>query len=211
MRVGMEVTTRMTAWASLDDFDLIRRASAEPEPARSEILGVLYARYYERVARWSLRLSPNAEAARDLAQEIFLRVHDRIGSFRFESKFSTWLYSVSRSVALNRRRTWSRRPAETLLDSEVEPSLLVGDPISTLETADLADRLSRAIDSELEPAEAKVVLLHYREGLTLNAITELLGFQNKSGAKAYLVSAKRKLRRHFESPDTAPLPEGRSQ
>jgi hypothetical protein len=41
--------------------------------------------------------------------------------------------------------------------------------------------------------------LHYHEGLTLPAIGRLLGLTNRSGAKAYLVAAKRKLRRHFEA------------
>ena len=59
------------------------------------------------------------------------------------------------------------------------------------------ERLRHAMASELEPLESRVVYLHHVDGLTLPAITELLRLQNKSGAKAYIVSGMRKLKAHF--------------
>jgi hypothetical protein len=53
------------------------------------------------------------------------------------------------------------------------------------------------MERDLEPLEAKVLYLHFVDGLTLPAITELLDLQNKSGAKAYIVNGKRKLERKF--------------
>ena len=53
---------------------------------------------------------------------------------------------------------------------------------------------------DLDPLEAQVVYLHYVDGLSLPAITELLDCRNKSGAKAYLVGGMRKLRRRFQQP-----------
>ena len=58
-------------------------------------------------------------------------------------------------------------------------------------------RLRAAMAETLDPIEAKVVQLHHVDGLTLPAIDRLLGFTNRSGAKAYLVSAKRKLKRRL--------------
>jgi DNA-directed RNA polymerase specialized sigma24 family protein len=55
----------------------------------------------------------------------------------------------------------------------------------------------RSAMAELEPLEAKVLYLHFAEGLTLPRITDLLRLENRSGAKAYIVSAMRKLRRRF--------------
>jgi hypothetical protein len=45
----------------------------------------------------------------------------------------------------------------------------------------------------LDQTEAQVMLLHYGQELPLNAVSKMLGLTNKSGAKAYIVSAKRKL------------------
>ncbi len=54
-----------------------------------------------------------------------------------------------------------------------------------------------AMRHDLEPLEAKVLYLHYVEGMTLPAITELLALDNRSGAKAYIVGGRRKLERRF--------------
>ena len=53
------------------------------------------------------------------------------------------------------------------------------------------------MERDLKPLEARVVYLHYVDGLSLPAITRLMEFDNKSGAKAYLVGGMRKLRQHF--------------
>src|SRR5690349_10159444 len=71
---------------------------ADAEAAR----GALFGRYHRQVAAWCLRFCGDREEAADLAQEVFLRVHERLGSFRGESRFSTWLYTVARRVAINR-------------------------------------------------------------------------------------------------------------
>ncbi|MFM2123592.1 MAG: hypothetical protein RL328_43, partial [Acidobacteriota bacterium] len=51
----------------------------------------------------------------------------------------------------------------------------------------------RVILDTLDPTEARVMLLHYGQELPLNDVSRMLGLTNKSGAKAYIVSARRKL------------------
>lgn len=96
---------------SLTDEELIERARREPAAAGS-CLDVLYRRYYAKVAHWCVRVSGDRQRAGDLAQEVFLRVHERLESFRGASRFSTWLYAVTRSVAINRGKSESRHRAE---------------------------------------------------------------------------------------------------
>ena len=185
-------------FARATDGELIEAARRSPGRRADELLEILYRRWYPRVAHWCLRVSGNREAAADLAQEVFLRVHGRLDSFRGEAAFSTWLYTVMRSVAINRGIA-SRRRREQAWD-EAEGPVAVDpreDAASALERTDDLDRLRRTIARELEPLEARVLYLHYVEGLTLPAITHLLELKNKSGAKAYVVSGKRKLRRGF--------------
>ena len=61
----------------------------------------------------------------------------------------------------------------------------------------ISRQFRQAMARDLEPLEAKILYLHHVDGMTLPAITELLGLENKSGAKAYIVSGKRKLKRKF--------------
>jgi RNA polymerase sigma-70 factor (ECF subfamily) len=110
---------------TLTDEELIATAR-QPGSATDAALAVLYRRYYSKVAGWCLRISGDRQEAADLAQEVFLRVHERLGSFRGESRFSTWLYTVTRSVAINRGTAARRRQTDPLDEvgapEPVEPS-----------------------------------------------------------------------------------------
>src|SRR6185503_8783415 len=103
-----------------------RRMAGQDAAAADACLAVLYRRYYPKVAAWCLRIHGDRQEAADLAQEVFLRVHQRLGSFRGESRFSTWLYTVTRSVAINRGVAARRRETDPLDDESVpepvEPS-----------------------------------------------------------------------------------------
>jgi RNA polymerase sigma-70 factor (ECF subfamily) len=150
------------------------------------------------VAGWCLRVSGDREEAADVAQEVFLRVHERLVSFRGDSRFSTWLYTVTRSVAINRGVAARRRRTEAL-DEEGMPELVEPSPGAEemAEKGEILAAFRAAMERDLEPLEAKVLYLHFVDGVQLAAITEMLGLQNKSGAKAYIVSGGRKLKRRF--------------
>jgi RNA polymerase sigma-70 factor (ECF subfamily) len=192
-------TLREVRLEQLSDEELAEKARTEPARA-SECLGVLYGRYHSKVAYWCLKVCGSREEAADLAQEVFLRIHSRLGSFRGESRFSTWLYQVTRSVAINRGESSRRRSAPltdlAALDTAPEAADPLPDAEEVLSRAQAAGELRAAME-ELEPLEAKVLYLHFADGLTLPRITDLLRLENRSGAKAYIVSATRKLRRRF--------------
>jgi DNA-directed RNA polymerase specialized sigma24 family protein len=65
------------------------------------------------------------------------------------------------------------------------------------EKSQIQAALREAMARDLEPLEAKVLYLHYVDGMPLAPITDLLRLENKSGAKAYIVSGRRKLERRF--------------
>jgi len=188
-------TSELDGWS---DEALIRSVQGDPETA-PRCLDALFRRHHRRVAAWSLRwCHGRAEDAADLAQEVFLRAQEKLPGFRFQSAFTTWLYLVTRTVALNRADAARRRPADSLEEKQLDPV----DPATPVDETVARDQqvalLRRAIGAALEPLEARILHLHFTEGLTLAAIDGLLGLDNKSGAKAYIVSARRKLRRHFE-------------
>jgi RNA polymerase sigma-70 factor (ECF subfamily) len=181
----------------LSDEELIERARCDAGAADA-CLAVLYPRYYSKVAGWCLRISGDRQAAADLAQEVFLRVHDRLDGFRGDSRFSTWLYTVTRSVAINRGVAARRRETDAL-DEEGMPEPVEPSPGADemAEKGQILAAFREAMERDLEPLEAKVLYLHYVDGVPLAGITEMLSLQNKSGAKAYIVSGGRKLKRRF--------------
>jgi len=184
----------------LTDEELIERARRLTAGAAGmdDYLAELYRRYYPKVAAWCLRIGGDRQEAADLAQEVFLRVHEHLGSFRGESRFSTWLYTVTRSVTINRGIAARRRQTDPL-DEEGAPEPVEPSPGAEelVEKGEIAAALRAAMARDLEPLEAKVLYLHYVDGLPLAGITSMLGLENKSGAKAYIVSGGRKLKRRF--------------
>jgi RNA polymerase sigma-70 factor, ECF subfamily len=179
--------------AELSDDDLLAEYRRTSPDGRGEIADELFARYYERVARWCYRFTGDREAAADLAQDVFLRAHVHLDTFKGTARFSSWLYSIARNESLNRRHF--RRPVAEDDDALGQLPTLEPGPDDIAEQKSQARRLMQLLSTTLDDTERIVFTLHYGDELPLAAITRLLGLQNASGAKAYIVSAKRKLAR----------------
>ncbi len=156
----------------------------------------LFRRHYARVVTWCLRVAGDREEAYDLAQAVFVKAQRHLEAFRGDSKVSTWLYSITRSECLNHLR--SRALLHDVLDDEIAEAL-PDDPESRpehlFEVHSSVQAARALLDRELGDTEKLVFTLHYGDDMPLQTITRLLGLKNPSGAKAYLVSARRKLAR----------------
>lgn len=181
----------------LTDEELVESYRAHPGTAAGRAsLDELFQRYHSKVATWCFRLTGDRESAADLAQEVFLKVFRNLDSFRGHSKFSTWLYSIARNHCFNEVKARASRP-ETV-DESVLPAIAdtsQAGPLTQLGRNVSAQTVRDLIHGTLDETEAQVMTLHYAEDLSLDAITRLLRLENASGAKAYIVSAKRKLSR----------------
>lgn len=181
------------------DDELIAEARRRSGWARRELLQELYVRHYPRVARWCRSLARDPYEAEDLVQEVFMKAHRGIDSFDGRCAFGTWLYVITRRSLLDRRRTERRRPGdhggEDLAELEAEVSSTSMGTVDPSGRQVLRASLHEAIERVLDATEKKVLYLHYVQGLSLPAVTRILALDNKSGAKAYLVSSVRRLRR----------------
>jgi len=82
--------------------DQARRGSAEAFDA-------LARRVRARIRRWALEVTNDTDDADDVAQLVLLKLHARVGQFEGRSRFTSWLYRITRNVALNRVRRDRRR------------------------------------------------------------------------------------------------------
>jgi RNA polymerase sigma-70 factor (ECF subfamily) len=186
-------------FAELSDEDLSARFREATRDEREDCINELFRRNYARVSRWCLRYAYDRDAALDLAQEVFARAYQNLDSFQGESKFSSWLFSIARNHCLNAIRANARQATE--LKAEVEDDFLSTivdpgeNPEATLDRQSTARQVSQLLTTALDETERVVFTLHYGEELPLDAITQLLGLENASGAKAFIVSSKRKLSR----------------
>lgn len=184
----------------LTDEELVARYRDDANLQERELcIDELFRRNYARVGRWCLRFASNRESAADLAQEVFARAYQHLSSFQGQSKFSSWLFTIARNHCLNAIRANSREATE--LKADVEEDFLgeIPDdreqPDAELDRQATAKQVAQLLTSALDETERAVFTLHYGEELSLDAITRMLALENTSGAKAYIVSAKRKLSR----------------
>lgn len=178
------------------DEDLIGHArGASSIEERNACIEELFERHYQRVALWCLRWTGDRDQAADLAQEIFLKVHRNLASYQGQSKFTTWLYTVCRNHCINSGLA-ARSRESVELDDTLLATLATSSP-SPEESALRRDRQKLArefLDQNLDTTERDVYLLHHVEGWSLPMVSRALQLTNSSGAKAYLVSAQRKLK-----------------
>jgi RNA polymerase sigma-70 factor, ECF subfamily len=181
--------------AALPDEDLIARFRLAPQAEASRaFIDELFRRHQSRVIAWCYRLTGDRTQAVDLAQDVFVKAWSSLDAFRADSKFTTWLYVIVRNRwrdELRARQVRPREAPETAMQ-DAEP-FTANDALASLKAQDARVLVQRLMDDALDELEKQVMTLHYAQEMTLDAITAALGLTNASGAKAYIVSARRKL------------------
>jgi len=157
----------------------------------------LYQLHGRRVYALCLRMVGNPSDAEDLMQEAFLQLFRKIGTFRGESAFSTWLHRMTVNVVLMRLRK-KTLPAASL-EETTEPDEETGGPRKDIGAPDL--RLSGAVDrvnlersiEKLPPGYRTVFVLHDVQGFEHNEIAGIMGF-SVGNSKSQLHKARTRLR-----------------
>ena len=175
----------------LSDPILVRRAKDGDKLA----LNALCDRYADRVHRTAQHLLRDPEDARDAAQESLVKLVRRIGQFRGESAFSTWLHrlvvNTCKDVAQER---FSRRTELLVEDLREAPD---GDPLRAVTAAETRRELGRRL-AELPQAQAQVVGLKDAFDATFEEIAEATGLPVGT-AKCYAHRGRNELRSRLAS------------
>lgn len=182
----------------MDDRAVIEQVLAGDNDA----FGILVERYQTKIYNLALRMCGNEDDAFDLAQESFLRAWRNLGSFQFESAFSTWLFRLCSNICLDFLRAKKRRAAVslTMTDDEGEENQLeIPDPGKTPEEAVFAaeDRelLTRALN-ELPADQREILTLRAIDDLSYSEIARILNLQEGT-VKSRLSRARTALRKQL--------------
>lgn len=173
------------AGVSEGDQELVARCRAG-EPAAFE---ELVRRYQAPLVRYARGMVGNAEDARDMAQEAFVRAYTHLDRFDPRGRFSSWLYSIATHVCIDWIRRRSRR-------AELDQRL--GEPEGPPEPEDVAmqgeqARLVRLAVSELPVEYRHLVLLHYGEGMSCAEAARVVNISH-GAARVRLFRAREMLR-----------------
>lgn len=147
-----------------------------------------YERHVERTYRLCLRMTGQADLARECTQDAFVRAFDRIDAFRGDAALSTWLHAITVSVVLNALRR-VHREAQRTADLDALDTFASTAPAAS---PDLASRLREAI-AALPLGYRTVFVMHDVEGFTHEEIAHALDVAVGT-SKTQLFHARRKLR-----------------
>jgi len=192
----MGVATAVASWqadsAQNDDESVLVDLARNGDNAAFE---KLYRRNRDRIYGLLWRIcGGDAALAEDLLQEAFVRAWQKLGSFRGESRFGTWLHRLSANVALSDRRTRLRRVGREVPMDEVAQRTAVGERDVV---ADKRMDLEKAIARLPERARA-VLILYDIEGYRHAEIAEITGMAVGS-SKAQLHRARKLIREVLDS------------
>ena len=170
------------------DYALTQRAASGDMQAFEE----LYQRHNRRVYSLCLRMTQNVSEAEDLAQEVFIQLFRKIGSFRGESAFTTWLHRLTVNQVLMHFRKRGVRMEHTTEDGETPVQIVKG--TENPNAMPVVDRiaLDKAI-AQLPPGYRTVFTLHDIEGHEHEEIARMLGC-SVGTSKSQLHKARMKLR-----------------
>ena len=183
----------------LSDTDLIIQAQKGDQSAFEELVY----RYDRNVLSVAMKYANDEDDAKDLYQEVFIRVYRGLKNFRFQSEFSTWLFRITTNVCL----TYKSRSKEHLRvsinknfdDEESELSTteeLIYDGSSPEEISsgtDIGEIVNAAVES-LSPKQKMTFILKHYEGYKIREIAEMLNCKEGT-VKKYLFDATKNLRK----------------
>lgn len=158
-------------------------------------LGELILRHQEGVYRLARRMVGRPEDARDIAQDLFLKIWEEPSGFKPTARFTTWLYRVTTNRAISHLR--ARRLKSLLTFSDYDPSDYIAAnpderPDSQVVHSDEQEQLAREL-MRLPPRQRAAVHLRYREDLSVADVAAALRVSVKS-AESLLFRAKTTLR-----------------
>lgn len=153
----------------------------------------LFERHNRRVYSLCLRMTQNQSEAEDLAQEVFIQLFRKIGSFRGESAFTTWLHRLTVNQVLMHFRKRSVKLEQTTEEGETPVQIVMG--TANPNQMPVVDRiaLDKAI-GQLPPGYKAVFILHDIEGHEHEEVARMLGC-SVGTSKSQLHKARMKLRR----------------
>ena len=148
------------------DLGVLRKAQRGDERAFTLIV-----RTYETpVYNYVLRLVGDRVLAEDLTQEVFLRVYQGLPKFSLRSKFTTWLFQVTKNRVLDELRAVERRPRLVVALEDIPPLEVVDAPMERVEAVDAVWRSVRELNVDLKMA----LLLRDIVGLSYTEIADSL-------------------------------------
>lgn len=140
----------------------------------TEAFRVLFLRHIGLVVRYAASLCGNWETARDLAQEVFLKISRHAGTYDGRSLFKSWMLTLTRNLVIDLKR---RKSAKTVaIPDDPDRWAPFADPRNHAETSEAQASMTSWL-SCLTPEQREIMLLKHVEQLSYTEISEITGIR----------------------------------
>jgi RNA polymerase sigma-70 factor (ECF subfamily) len=205
---GAEVIKPVQLGKSSDE-DLMRRTQQGDKLAFSQ----LYERYSASVLSYLYRMLGNVEDVESIGQEVFLRAFRFAATYQYPHKFSTWLFTITRNLAINQSRRRKRSPIRNITELNLEGIDMSGDPyqVAARATDDLEkqEEIARVLKAlETLPTDQKeVIVLGVFQDLSYAEMEEITGTKAVT-LRSRMFHGLKRLARSVGGPGSEELEEG---
>lgn len=157
------------------DEDLMRRTQKGDRQA----FALLYERYSSSVLSYLYRMLGNVEDVESIGQEVFLRAFRFAATYRYPEKFSTWLFTITRNLAINNARRRKRSPVRNVTELNLEGVEMNSDPYQVasratdnVETQEEIARVLKALE-DLPQDQKEVIVLGVFQDMSYAQMEEI--------------------------------------
>ena len=175
----------------ITDEELVRRYL---ETQQNEYFERLYERYCDKVYRKCLSFAKSNAQAEDLTHDIFLKLVLKLGSFKEQAKFSTWLYSITYNHCADHARSDNKHREVYVDDGWDRMGLSSDDGLAELAEME-AQQLKKAME-KMPFDEQTMLLMKYQDNISIRDIAEVQGL-TESAVKMRLKRSRDKLRKYY--------------
>jgi RNA polymerase sigma-70 factor (ECF subfamily) len=179
-----------TESSKLSDEELISLAVKNHSRATTSLVD----RYKGMVFTLSYRILKNQLDAEEAAQDTFVKAFNALSSFRFDCKFSTWLYRICYNNAISKSRVY--KPLQVEVETRFDIPSETTNALDSLSANDQNKYLSKAMEM-LEPEESVLLTLFYVDSNSINEIAAIMNL-TESNIKVKLHRGRRKLYTQLE-------------
>jgi RNA polymerase sigma factor (sigma-70 family) len=150
----------------------------------------IYERYSNKVYRKCYSFTYNQEKAEDFTHDIFLKLIVKIGTFKENAKFSTWLYSITYNYCMDQIKV-DKKQQEVSFDENFDLEEVYESDMDSMQSEDLKRSMSKI------PSDEKALLLmKYQDDFSIKEIAETLNI-SESAVKMRLLRSKDKLKKIY--------------
>jgi RNA polymerase sigma factor (sigma-70 family) len=165
---------------------------------KNSYFNALYERYCPKVRRRCLLFIRDEVQAEDLTQDIFIKLLNKINSYKQESRFSTWLYSVIRNHCTDQIRTPHTKQGLALDECYDITALFTSDPDQLTENqfAEITEWQMKLAMTRLEPEEQGLLRMKYMDEVSVREIADQFSL-TQSAVKMRLKRSRDRLRQFY--------------